>query len=280
MLAGLCVNVLLASGKFGAGVAGHSTALIADGVESMVDIAGSVVILGGLHIASKPADEDHPYGHGKAEALAAMFVALMVFAAGGAVAVKAVLSLLNPGPPPHVYTLIVLVAVVFVKEGLFRLARGAARDLGSGAVLTDAWHHRADAITSLAAFVGISLTIWGGARVSWADSAAALVAAAIILINGVVLCRIPLHELMDAEPTQIVARARALAEAVAGVSDVEKVGARKSGRRYWVDMHVRVDPAMSVRDAHAVSHRVKDAIRAEMPGVADVLVHIEPAGGV
>jgi cation diffusion facilitator family transporter len=278
-IVGFGVNVLLAAGKLIAGVLGNSTALIADAVESMMDIAGSVVIWGGLYFAAKPADEDHPYGHGKAEAVAAMIVALMVFAAGLAVGVKAMLAMLYPGPPPAVYTLAVLVAVVALKEWLFRVVRKAGNELDSGAVLTDAWHHRSDAITSLAAFIGISVAIWGGASLYWADAAAALAAAAIILFNAGVLFRTPMQELMDAEQTHIVERARALAEGVTGVADVEKTVARKSGRRYWVDMHVRVDPVMSVREAHTLSHRVKDAVRGAMPRVADVLVHIEPASG-
>jgi cation diffusion facilitator family transporter len=276
---GLGVNVVLTCVKLAGGILGHSTALIADAVESMVDIAGSVVIWGGLHIASKPADRGHPYGHGKAEALAGLIVALMVLAAGVAVAVKAVMALMSPGPTPHAYTLILLVAVVFVKELMFRIVSRAAQDLESAAVLVDAWHHRSDAATSLAAFLGIAITIWGGKDYYWADPVAALLAAGIIAYNSIQLFRTPLHELMDAEPREIVERSRGLAEAVGGVRNVEKVTARKSGRLFFVDMHVRVDPQMSVREAHRLSHQVKDAVRAGMPPVADVLVHIEPASG-
>jgi cation diffusion facilitator family transporter len=273
---GLAVNVALATVKILAGIAGHSAALIADAAESMVDIAGSVVIWGGLRIASMPADEDHPYGHGKAEALAGLVVAMMVLAAGIAAGVNGVLALVHPGPTPRAYTLMVLVVVVAAKEVMFHVTRRAARKLDSGAVLVDAWHHRSDAITSLAAFAGISLAVWGGGRLYWADPVAALVASAIIVVNAVLLFGTPLHELMDAVPTEVVDTTREVAAAVPGVVHVEKVSGRKSGRRYWVDMHVWVDPQMTVSDAHALSHRVKDAVCAGVAGVADVLVHIEP----
>jgi cation diffusion facilitator family transporter len=276
-LAGLAANVALAAAKLLAGILGHSSALIADAVESMVDIVGSVVIWGGLHIAAIPADDRHPYGHGKAEALAAVIVSLMVLAAGSLVAVKAAFALASPGPTPHVYTLIVLVAVILTKEVLFRIVSRAAQDLQSGAVLVDAWHHRSDAITSLAAFLGISIALWGGRDYAWADPLAAMVAAGIILYNGIQLFRTPMHELMDAEPTDIVEKARSLAATVPAVENVEKVTARKSGRRYWVDMHIRVQPAMSVYSAHALAHQVKDAVRGGIPQVADVLVHVEPS---
>jgi cation diffusion facilitator family transporter len=274
---GLLVNIGLATIKLLAGLVGHSYALIADAVESMTDIVGSVVIWGGLHIARKPADENHPYGHGKAEALAALIVAAMVGAAGVGIAVKSVTEILTPRHAPARFTLVVLVVVVIVKEVLFRIVRRAGRETGSGAVHTDAWHHRSDAITSLAAFIGISIAIWGGPGYERADDVAALVASAVILFNAVVLVRTPVQELMDKAPEDVMAEARRIAEAVPGVADTEKIAARKSGTQVWIDMHVRVDPSMTVREAHALSHRVKDAIRTAMPRVADVLVHIEPA---
>jgi cation diffusion facilitator family transporter len=270
-------NVGLAMLKLLAGIVGHSYALIADAIESMADILGSAVIWSGLHIAARPADENHPYGHGKAESLAALIVALMVFAAGIGIGVKAVDQIIAPHHAPASWTLAVLVVVVVVKVVMFRTVRRAGRESGSGAVQVDAWHHWTDALTSLAAFVGITVALIGGAGWERADPIAALIASGVIVFNAFRLFRTPIRELMDEEPTDVVSRARGLAAAVVGVVMVEKVGARKSGARYWVDMHVWVDPAMSVVDAHEVSHRVKDAVRGVMPSVADVLVHIEPA---
>jgi cation diffusion facilitator family transporter len=243
-------------------------------VESMVDIVGSVVIWGGLHIAAKPADQEHPYGHGRAEALAALMVAMMVVAAGVGIAIKAIDELVHPTAPPAAFTLWVLIAVIIVKEGMFRLVRRGAKASGSSAVHVDAWHHRSDAITSLAALIGISAAVLWGVR--WADGAAALAASGIIMLNGMLLFRRPMHELMDRAPLEIVEEAQRIAAAIPGVINTHKVTARQSGLFYWVDMHVRVDPEMTVQRSHALGHQVKDRIRAALPRVADVLVHIEP----
>jgi cation diffusion facilitator family transporter len=276
-IAGLLATIGLATTKLIAGILGHSYALIADAMESMVDIVGSVVIWGGLHIASKPADEDHPYGHGRAETVAAMIVAFLVGSAGLAIGIKAVHQVLEPGPAPARFTLWVLIAVIVVKVAMFRFVRAAARETRSGAMHADAWHHASDAVTSVAALFGISAAIMGGPGYAWADGAAALVAACVIVLNGVLLVRAPLRDLMDTSPPDIVERALRTAAGVGGVANVQKVVARKSGVQYWLDMHVRVDPDMTVRDSHALAHRVKDEVRAVMPDVADVLVHIEPA---
>lgn len=273
---GLLVNAVLAIAKLVTGLLGHSHALVADAVESLADIFGSIVVWSGLKIASRPADLDHPYGHGKAEALAALFVALLLLAAAAGIAVESIREIITPHQGPAAYTLWVLVGVVAVKEGMFHFVRRIARTENSNAVLADAWHHRSDAITSAAAAVGISVALIGGKGYEPADDWAALFASAVIVINAVRLISAPLHELMDAEPVEIVAEARSVAANVPGVAGVEKVFARKSGTRYWIDMHIEVDPQMTVSRAHGVAHDVKNAIRERMRRVQDVLVHIEP----
>ncbi len=286
-LVGLGVNVTLALTKLVAGIVGTSGALIADAIESLADIAGSLVIWSGLAIGALPADEDHPYGHGKAEALAGLIVALMVAAAGVGIGLKAIQDIGTPHTGPAPFTLVVLVAVVIVKTGMYVLARRVAKAEGSGAVEVDAFHHVSDAITSLAAFVGITISLFGsrwfagsGWRWETADDWAALVAAGVVLFNGVKLGRIPLRELMDAAHPDDVRRAiepaRSIALSVQNVRAIEKIRARKSGSGFWLDMHVQVDPDMPVREAHAVGGRVRARIRTGVPGVRDVLVHIEP----
>jgi len=273
----LVVNASLAMVKLLAGLLGHSYALVADAVESMADIFGSFVVWSGLRIAARPADENHPYGHGRAEPLAALIVAMMLFAAALGIAVEAVREILAPHHAPAPFTLGVLIGVVIVKEAFFRIASRLARFTRSSAVLADAWHQRSDAMTSAAAAIGISIALVGGEGYESADDWAALFAAGVIFYNAARL--VPLGELMDAEPADIVGPARRLVEVQPNVRGVEKLFARKMGLRYLIDIHLEVDPEMSVREAHDVAHRVKDAILAAMPQVQDVLIHVEPYEG-
>jgi cation diffusion facilitator family transporter len=274
----MIVNTLLAGGKTVAGVVGHSHALVADGVESLADLVSSLVVWRGLVVASTPPDADHPYGHGKAEPIAAAVVATMLFVAAAWIAVTSVLEILQPHRSPAPFTLGVLIAVVLVKEGLFRLVLREAVSLESTAVKSDAWHHRSDAITSLAAGVGITVALIGGPGWAIADDVAALVAAGIIAWNGWGLLRGTLAELMDTAPDPVFNnRICGIAAGSPGVVRVEQCRGRKMGGQYFVDMHLEVDPALPVRDAHAIAHAVKDRVRAEVPAVADVLIHVEPA---
>lgn len=274
-LAGLLTNFALAFVKLAAGYFGHSYALIADAVESLTDILGSAVIWGGLHVSARPASAKHPYGYGKAESLAALIVSLIVFLAGVGIAVEAIREIITPHHLPARFTLVVLIAVVIVKEVLFRIARRTARAENSTAVETDAWHHRADAITSLAAFMGISVALYF--NYAPADDWAALLGAGVILYNAVHLMKAPVRELLDETSDALVEQSKAAAAGVPGVRLVHKLFARKSGTRYWIDMHVWVDGTMSVREAHTLAHAVKNAVRERTPNVQDVLIHIEPA---
>lgn len=275
-MVGLLANIGLAGVKLVAGLLGNSYALVADAIESLTDIAGSAVIWGGLRVSAKPPDENHPYGHGKAEAVAGLVVSAIVCLAGVGIAVEAVREIITPHHAPASFTLIVLVAVVVIKEVLFRVVRRTARRMDSGAMEVDAWHHRADAITSLVAFIGISVALIGGPGYEPADDWAALAAAGVIVFNSWRMARIPLSELMDTEQAGVAERAREIAAGVEGVVDVERPIARKSGTGYWLDMHVRVAPEMAVRDAHTLAHTVKDRVRGSMPRVLDVLIHVEP----
>jgi cation diffusion facilitator family transporter len=275
---GLAINVVLTGTKFVAGVLGHSQALVADAVESLTDIVSSIVVWRGIVIAAAPADEDHPYGHGKAEPLAAAVVSALLMLAAGWIIVSAVYEIQHPHSSPAPFTLLVLGAVVLIKEGLFRFARGESVVVESSAVHTDAWHHRSDAITSLAAAIGITVAILGGKGYESADDIAAVLAACIIARNGWRLLRPALNELMDRSPDpRVVNQIRGIPETVSGVERVEKCLVRKMGYHFYVDMHVEVDPAMTVLRSHEIAHEVKDRIRAQVPSVRDVLVHIEPS---
>jgi cation diffusion facilitator family transporter len=277
---GMAVNAILTGTKFTVGVLGHSNALIADAVESLADMISSLIVWRGLVVAAAPADREHPYGHGKAEPLAAAFVATMLLVAAGFIAWRSANALtLETREMPHAFTLYVLMGVVLIKELMYRFVSKEAGSLESITLYSDAAHHRSDAITSLAAAVGISVALMGGPKFAKADDAAAIIAACIIGYNGFHLLRPAVNELMDTSPNRaLVQEIEKAACEVEGVHAVEKCLARKSGYNYLVDMHVEVDPQMTVSNAHKISHRVKDHVKAKVPEVSDVLVHIEPAG--
>jgi len=278
-LAGLAVNAVLAGAKTAAGVLGQSQALIADGIESFADILSSLLVWRGVVVANIPPDEDHPYGHGKAEALAAVGVTVMLLIAALWISVESVRQIITPHLNPRPWTLAVLVGVIAIKETLFRFVRDEARELDSTAVQSDAWHHRSDAITSLAAFVGILIAVLGGKGYESADDFAALIAAAIIAWNAVRLLRPAMNELMDATPGPgLTADVRAHAAETPGVAGIEKCRIRKTGGHYFVDMHVEVDPQMTVVKAHEIAHELKNRVQKKFPTIQDVLVHVEPAG--
>lgn len=279
-LIGVVVNAGLALIKLLAGVFGHSFALVADAVESLVDIAGSAVIWGALRYGARPPDDDHPFGHGKIEGLAALAVALLVVIAGLGIAAQSIRQIVNPHTGPRAFTLAVLVVVVVVKEVMYHKASRAARSAGSSAGRADAWHHRSDAITSLFAFVGISVAIFGGPGWAPADDWAALLASVVIMGNGVWLMRGPVSELTDRHAPEVARQASAEALGVEGILAVERCEARQSGRCYRVVMHAEVDPQMTVADSHRLTGIVKHRIRERSPEIDSVLIHIEPHGAV
>lgn len=273
----MLINTALAIIKLVAGVVGHASALVADAVESIADIFSSLIVLGGLHIAARPADTDHPYGHGRAEALAGAVVSLMLAAAAVGIAVQAIAQIRAPMHTPAPWTLAVLTIVIVVKGALARGVLRVGTDTGSRAVMADAKHHLGDVVTSTAAFLGISAAVIGGPGWESADGWAALVASAVILYNGVLMLRPSIDDLMDRLPDDRVVQS--IFHAAAGVDEVcavEKLKIRKVGLHYAVDLHVQADPQMSLHDAHIVSGKVKGAIRGAMPAVDGVLVHMEP----
>ena len=275
--AGLLVNAGLAVIKLIAGVLGNSYALVADAIESAADVFSSLIVWGGLRLSARSADDTYPFGYGKAEALAGAVVGLLLLGAAVGVGVSAAREIVTPHHAPAPFTLVVLVAVVAVKELLFRRVQRVGEEVQSTAVRADAWHHRSDAITSAAAFVGIAIALAGGPGWESADVWAALVAAGIIFVNGVGVLRPAVADLMDRAPdARVVDRIATAARSIDEVRLVEKLHVRKHGLAYYVDIHVQADPTMSLHDAHVLSGRVKSAIRAEVPAVAGALVHMEP----
>jgi cation diffusion facilitator family transporter len=274
----ICVNIVLMLVKIGVGLIGNSYALVADGIESASDIFSSLITWAGFRLSLRPADEEHPYGHGKLEALAGGFAGVALLVAAGVIAANAVSEILKPQHAPEWFTLPVLIGVVVVKELLSRRILSAGEEIGSTALQGDAWHHRSDAISSGAAAIGITVALIGGPGYESADDWAALVACGIIVINGVRILQVALHDVMDGRvPNEWNEAVRNSALATPGVVDTEKCRIRKSGTNQFVELHVRVDPAISVFQGHEIGHRVKERILAENPRVRDVLIHIEPA---
>ena len=279
VLRGIALNGVLAAVKFAGGIFGHTYALIADGAESLLDILSSSLVWAGFRVAAKPPDADHPYGHGKAEPLAALAVAVFVFFMAGWIAVHAVHEIMTPHRAPAWWTLVVLAGVVLTKMWVSRRMGAAGEEVGSTALGIEALHHYSDALTSAAAFVGISIALWGGQGWETADDWAALFACVIIAFNGVGMVGKALGDVMDtAAPTDFENEVRTIALAVHGVQALDKVRVRKSGLSYLVDIQVRVDGELTVRQGHDIAHAVKDALIASVPHkISDVTVHIEPA---
>ncbi|HWA15397.1 MAG TPA: cation diffusion facilitator family transporter [Gemmatimonadales bacterium] len=274
---GMLVNTVLALVKLVAGLVGNAYVLVADAVESMADVFSSLVVIGGLHIAARDPDDDYPFGYGKAEALAGAIVALVLIGAAVGITLTAIREIRTPHHTPAPFTLIVLVLVIITKEVLFRKVTVVGHEIGSTAVKSDAWHHRSDALTSAAAFIGISIALIGGDGWESADDWAALFAAVIIVINAIKLLRPAIGDLMDRSPPEELLEQ--ISRAALGADDVqaiEKLKVRKVGLNYAVDLHVQANPTMSLHDAHIVSGKVKSAIRAAVPEVTGVLIHMEP----
>lgn len=233
--------------------------------------------MSGLHVAARSPDYDHPYGHGKAEPLATAAVGLILCGAALGILVESIQSAIAPHGAPAPFTLAVLVVVIAVKAALFRTVLRVADDVGSRALAADAWHHRADIITSVSAFIGISVALVGGPGWAWCDGAAGAVASIIVFVNGLHIMRPALHELMDGAPDrELLERVAQAARSVPGVCFIEHLKARKLGNQYLVDLHAQADPTMSLDAAHVLSGCIKSAIREAVPSVQNVLVHMEP----
>jgi cation diffusion facilitator family transporter len=278
---GIIVDTLLSSLKIFVGILGQSSALIADGFHSMSDLISSLIVMIGFHIAFKPPDEDHPYGHGRAETIAGWVVSLILLGLGVVIAARSVIGLSTGRvPTPRQYTLWVVALSFVVKEGLFRYKMHIAIKVQSQALMADAWHHRSDALSSIVVLVGIAGAVFGGPKWRFLDHLAAFAVAIIILHVSLKMFRTTWRELMDTmPPADVIEKLRKIASEVASVKSIEKLVARKSGLDLLIDIHVQVDPNMTVEKSHHIGQHVRDKIQGEIPNVKKVLVHIEPYHG-
>lgn len=270
-------NTALALVKGVAGYFGNSYALIADAIESTTDIFASFLVLFGIHYSNKPADENHPYGHGRAEPLITFLVVGFLITSATIIAYESILNIGTPHALPKSWTLLFLGAIILWKEFSFRKVMQRAKQTNSSALKADAWHHRSDAITSVAAFVGISIALVMGKGYESADDWAALFAAGFIFYNSYLIFRPALGEIMDEHVyDDVIEQIREVALAVPGIVGTEKCFIRKAGMKFHVDLHAVVDGNLTVKEGHDLAHNLKDTLRAELPNVGHVLIHIEP----
>lgn len=277
---GLVVNLLLGVTKLVTGLLGDTFALVADSVNSLGDVFVSVVVIVALRFARRPPDPGHPYGHSRAEAVAASNVALLIAISALIVAWQAARSLRAVHTLPAAWTLWIAGANAVIKETLYRYKTAVGARTGSAAILANAWDHRSDALCSLAVLVGVATARWGGRNLMAADEMAALVVAGMILWSATHLFRRSAHELLDAQADPgFVREVEEAARAVEDVRDVETLWLRKSGLEFFADIHIEVDPELTVAAGHEIGHRVKDALLARFDRIRDVLVHLEPHHG-
>lgn len=274
---GFFVNLALGVVKLAGGLIGNSFALVADAVNSLGDVVTTLVVLFALRVAQQPPDEEHPYGHSRAEGIAASNVALLVILSAGAVAWEAIHRIRVVHEIPPVWTLWIAGVNAVIKEGLYQYKVRVGRRTGSAAIIANAWDHRSDALCALAVLVGLAAIRWGGPRYVWADEAASLVVAAAVVWSGIQVFRTAGSELMDVQADEeFLQRIRRSALSVPGVCDVEKLRVRKSGLEYFADVHIEVDSQLTVAEGHRIGHAVKDRLVEEYPSLRDALIHLEP----
>ncbi|QJD95495.1 cation transporter [Mucilaginibacter robiniae] len=275
---GIVISIVLVFVKAIAGHIGHSYALIADATETGADVLSSTLLFFALRIAVRPPDAQHPYGHGKAEPIAAIVISLFLIGAAFWIGFHAIEMIETPHSLPQKFTLAILLMVIVIKEVMFRYVLAIGKKLNSQAVIADAYHHRSDAITSIAAFIGIIVALIAGKGYEGADDWAALLAAVLIIYNAIGIIRPALGEIMDAAPpAEINGHVRELAAEVSDVKRVEKCFVRKMGFDYFVDLHIQVNGHLTVTQGHEIAHQVKDKLLHSTLSIKDALIHVEPA---
>ena len=270
-------NICLAIIKGFAGIFGNSYALVADAIESTTDIVASFLVLFGIKYASRPADENHPYGHGRAEPLITFLVVGFLIFSAILIAYHSIQNIQTPHQLPKSWTLYVLAAIILWKEMSYRVVLKRSIETNSSALKADAWHHRSDAITSIAAFIGISIALYMGPGYETADDWAALFASGFILYNCYLIFRPALAEIMDEDlHIDLTQQIREISLQVPGIRYTEKCYVRKAGMSYQVDLHAVVDAEISVREGHELAHKLQDTLQQQIPEISNILIHIEP----
>ena len=270
----------LAVAKLVVGLLAGSTSVVADGVESAGDVLASGVIFLGLWVASRPPDENHPYGHGRFETLTGLGVGIGLSLTGMVIAWRSFLGVGDVHPPPASWAIWPLVVSIIAKTALSTAKFRIGRRIGSSAVMADAWNDTVDILSGTVALIAVALTLWQPERFLAADHWGGVGVGIIVVLLGVQVIRDTALTLMDTMPSDTrMNLIRESAMTVSGAMAVEKCFARKTGLRYHVDLHLEVDPGLTVHEGHAIAERVRNKIRNDLTWVADVLVHVEPFGG-
>jgi cation diffusion facilitator family transporter len=273
----ILLNIVLAIIKGTTGILGNSYALIADAIESMNDVFASFLVFLGLKYASRPADENHPYGHGKIEPLVTFLVVSLLVGSAIFIAYQSIQHIRIPHESPEFFTIYILIGIIVFKELSFRYVYKKGKNLESTSLMADAWHHRSDALTSVVALIGILIAITFGEGYESADDWAALAASGLIMFNAYKIFRPALSEVMDEHVyDELIEKIRLAAKEVPGVLETEKCYVRKTGMYYWVDLHAVVSGVITVAEGHRISHQLKDYLLSKFPEIRNVLIHIEP----
>lgn len=275
-LASIVISAALAIVKIAVGLAANSVALISDGFESTADFFTSGLVLLGLWVASKPPDQDHPYGHGRFETLTGLVIGAVLMVTGAAISVGA-LEQRNVQHQPALYAIWPLIGSIALKSGLSVSKFRFGRRSGSAALKADAWNDLVDVFSGGVALVAVFVSI--AFRIAAADHYGGFAIGLIVIFIGVRVVRETVLQLMDTMPDEAqMAQIRTAAMRVPGALGIEKCFARKTGLRYHVDLHLEVNPDLTVRQSHEIARRVKNTIKSEVGWVQDVLVHVEPHG--
>ena len=277
ILLSIISSVLLALLKGYSGFAGHSDALIADAIESGTDVLASFLVLFGIYYSTKPADDEHPYGHGKAEALVTFGVVGILLISATLIAYNGIQHLSIEQEQPELFTIFVLIGIIIWKELSYRYVLSKGKKTNSLSLQADAWHHRSDAISSLIALFGISLSLFFGPAFSKADDWAAIAASLFIVYNAYIIFRPALGEILDEHNHhELIDKIKQMETHIVGVQGIEKCLVRKTGMTYLVDLHLEVAGSISVNEGHRIAHEFKDYLQGQLPEINDVLIHIEP----
>jgi cation diffusion facilitator family transporter len=278
--AGIIVSGLLAGCNILVGLWAHSTSVLAMGFEFAGDVLASSIVVIGMGVAARPADDDHPYGHGRFETLSAFMVGMILAAAGVMISYRSLQAIGASHEPPGVSAIASLVVAIVLRGIMSSLKFRVGRRLRSSALVADAWNDAVDILSALAALTAVGLAMYDPGRFLAADHYGGFVVGIVVVITGFRVVRDASTELVDTMPSpELTAEILAVAKSVAGVQGIDKVFARKTGLQYHIDLHIEVDPSLTVGASHAIGGHVRATLKRALPWVADVLVHVEPSSG-